>query len=117
MADYEDLAKFIVEKVVKDPSQVTAQTIPRGRSTIVEVGVAQEDMGKVIGKSGRNIDAMRAVMRAAGLRRHERVQLELAEDEDEDFADAEDDGEAAGSGGNDYAYAGAEDDAEVTDKE
>ena len=82
MADYEDLARFIVEKVASDPSQVTAKTVPRGRTTIVEVGVAQEDMGKVIGKSGRNIDAMRAVVRAAGLRSHERVQLELVEDGD-----------------------------------
>ena len=83
MADYEELAKFIVEKVVSDPSQVTTGTVPRGRSTIIEVGVAPDDMGKVIGKGGRNIDAMRAVMRAAGLRRHERVQLELVEDEEE----------------------------------
>lgn len=94
MADYEDLAKFIVGNVVKEPDQVTARTVPRGRSTIVEVGVAQEDMGKVIGKSGRNIDAMRAVMRAAGLRRHERVQLELAEDEDE-YSDSDDDSEVS----------------------
>ena len=39
--------------------------------------VADEDMGKVIGKSGRNIEAIRAVVRAAGLRHHQRVQVEL----------------------------------------
>ena len=51
----------------------------KGRTTVVEVGVAEADMGKLIGKGGRNIDAVRAVVRAAGLRGHERVQVELAE--------------------------------------
>jgi len=53
------------------------QSLPRGRTTIIEVSVAEEDMGKVIGKGGRNIEAIRAVVRAAGLRKHERVQVEL----------------------------------------
>jgi len=53
--------------------------VPKGRTTIIEVGVAESDMGKLIGKGGRNIDAVRAVVRAAGLRAHERVQVELAE--------------------------------------
>jgi len=39
--------------------------------------VADEDMGKIIGKNGRNVEAIRAVVRAAGLRHHERVQVEL----------------------------------------
>ena len=50
----------------------------QGRTTIVEVEVDKADKGKLIGKSGRNIDAVRAVVRAAGLRGHERVQVELA---------------------------------------
>ena len=83
MADYVDLTRYIVEQMVGDPSQVDVKEIPRGRTTIIEVGVADGDMGKLIGKGGRNIDAVRAVVRAAGLRGHQRVQVEVAEDDDD----------------------------------
>ena len=77
MTDYADLTKFIAERIVSQKESVEVQTQPRGRSTIVRLQVAEEDMGKVIGKNGRNIEALRAVVRAAGLRHHERVQVEL----------------------------------------
>ena len=77
MTDYADLTRFITERVVSEKEQVEVETQPRGRSTIVRVKVADSDMGKVIGKNGRNIEAIRAVVRAAGLRHHERVQVEL----------------------------------------
>ena len=79
MADYVDLTRFITQRVVSDPDSVEVTMVPRGRTTIVEVGVADADMGKLIGKGGRNIDAIRAVVRAAGLRDHQRVQVEVAE--------------------------------------
>ena len=77
MTDYADLTKFIAERIVSQKEAVEVQTQPRGRSTLVRLQVAEEDMGKVIGKNGRNIEALRAVVRAAGLRHHERVQVEL----------------------------------------
>jgi predicted RNA-binding protein YlqC (UPF0109 family) len=79
VSDYADLTRFITEHIVNNKAAVSVQSIPRGRTTIVEVSVAEEDMGKIIGKSGRNIEAIRAVVRAAGLRKHERVQVELAD--------------------------------------
>ncbi|MBJ7610264.1 MAG: KH domain-containing protein [Candidatus Dormibacteraeota bacterium] len=69
----------MTEHIVANKSAVNVSAVPRGRTTIVEVSVADEDMGKVIGKGGRNIEAIRAVVRAAGLRKHERVQVELAD--------------------------------------
>jgi predicted RNA-binding protein YlqC (UPF0109 family) len=77
MTDYADLTQFIAERIVTQKGAVQVETQPRGRSTIVRLQVADEDMGKVIGKNGRNIEAIRAVVRAAGLRRHQRVQVEL----------------------------------------
>src|ERR1700733_8301497 len=77
MTDYADLTKFIAERIVSNPAAVTVEARPRGRSTIVTLQVAEEDMGKLIGKTGRNIEAVRAVVRAAGLRHHQRVQVEL----------------------------------------
>jgi predicted RNA-binding protein YlqC (UPF0109 family) len=79
VTDYVDLTRFIVERMVTDAAAVEVKLLPRGRTTIIEVGVAETDMGKLIGKGGRNIDAVRAVVRAAGLRGHQRVQVEVAE--------------------------------------
>jgi len=77
MTDYADLTRFIAERIVNEKDAVQVEKQPRGRSTIVRLKVADADMGKVIGKNGRNIEAIRAVVRAAGLRHHERVQVEL----------------------------------------
>ncbi len=79
MTDYVDLTHFIVARMVSAPEAVSVRALPHGRTTIIEVGVAESDIGKLIGKGGRNIDAVRAVVRAAGLRAHERVQVEVAE--------------------------------------
>jgi predicted RNA-binding protein YlqC (UPF0109 family) len=79
MTDYADLTRFIAEHIVENKEAVDVQSQPRGRSTIIHLHVADPDMGKVIGKTGRNIEAIRAVVRAAGLRHHQRVQVELKE--------------------------------------
>ena len=76
-AEFAELTRFIVERMVSAPEAVSVRSVARGRSTIVEVDVAEADKGKLIGKTGRNIDAVRAVVRAAGLRGHQRVQVEL----------------------------------------
>lgn len=77
MSDYADLCHFIAESIVQEKDAVTVTTQLGGRNTVIELSVAESDKGKIIGKGGRNIDAIRAVVRAAGLRRHERVQVEL----------------------------------------
>ena len=79
MSDYAALARFITEHIVDNREAVAVHATSRGRGTIVEITVAEEDMGKMIGKGGRNIESIRAVVRAAGLRKHERVQVELAD--------------------------------------
>jgi predicted RNA-binding protein YlqC (UPF0109 family) len=82
---YASLVRGIVTKIVDAPEEVEVTAIDQGRTTVVEIGVSPDDMGKVIGKAGRNIDALRSVTRAAGLVDHQRVHVELLEtDEDED---------------------------------
>ena len=77
MSDYGELARFITENIVDNKEAVGIRVKPGGRQTVVEIKVAPEDMGKVIGKGGRNIDAIRAVVRAAGLRHRQRVQVDV----------------------------------------
>jgi predicted RNA-binding protein YlqC (UPF0109 family) len=86
---YAQLVRGIVTKIVDTPDDVEVTAIDRGRAVVVEIGVAPTDMGKVIGKAGRNIDALRSVTRAAGLVNHERVHVELLETDD-DYENEED---------------------------
>ncbi|HZB97273.1 MAG TPA: KH domain-containing protein [Candidatus Sulfotelmatobacter sp.] len=83
MTDYADLTRFIIEKIVDDREAMDVTMQSRGRTAVVEVTVSPQDAGKVIGRGGRNVDAIRAVVRAAGLRRHERVQVEVTRRGDE----------------------------------
>lgn len=77
MTDYADLTAYIVNTIVDDKEAVEIRLKPGGRQTVVEIKVAPNDMGKIIGKNGRNIDAIRAVVRSAGLRNRERVQVDV----------------------------------------
>lgn len=79
MTDYEELCRFIAANIVGEKESVRVAADARGRTRIIELTVAESDKGKIIGKGGRNIDAIRAVVRAAGLRQHERVQVELGD--------------------------------------
>lgn len=74
----EDLIRYIAENLVNDPSQVKLETRRKGRNIIVELNVAPDDMGRVIGKSGRVANAMRSLLRAADRSRgKKRIILEI----------------------------------------
>ena len=60
-----ELVEVIVKALVDDPESVVVTEKEEGRTTIVEVKVADSDMGKVIGKQGRIAKAIRAVVKAA----------------------------------------------------
>jgi predicted RNA-binding protein YlqC (UPF0109 family) len=74
-----DLVAFIVELLVDNPEEVQVTEV-RGRgSTVLELAVAQADMGRVIGKSGRVIDSIRTLLQVRAAKDGRRVELELLE--------------------------------------
>ena len=77
MTDYADLTLYIARMIADDKEAVSVRVKPGGRQTVIEVKCSAPDMGKLIGKNGRNIDAIRAVVRAAGLRHRQRVQVDV----------------------------------------
>jgi uncharacterized protein len=77
VTDFGDLALFIASNIVSDKESVSVRVRPGGRQQVVEIKASAEDMGKLIGKNGRNIDAIRTVVRAAGLRHRQRVQVDV----------------------------------------
>lgn len=71
------LVEYMVRALVDNPEQVQVSEI-EGESVIVyEVSVAEEDLGKVIGKSGRIANALRTVVKAAGMKREKKATVEI----------------------------------------
>jgi predicted RNA-binding protein YlqC (UPF0109 family) len=72
-----ELVEYIAKSLVDDPSQVQVTEVARGPSTILELQVAQEDMGRVIGKDGRVANAMRVLVRVMASRQGKRINLDI----------------------------------------
>jgi uncharacterized protein len=72
-----DLVEYIAKSLVDDPSQVHVEEITRGSSTILELEVAQEDMGRVIGRNGRVANAMRTLVRVVAAKQGQRITLDI----------------------------------------
>ncbi|MCP4423445.1 MAG: KH domain-containing protein [Chloroflexi bacterium] len=75
-----ELVEFIVKSLVDNPDQVVVSEFDDRSSTIVELSVAQPDMGRVIGKGGRVINSIRAIVQVAAAKQGQRVSLEIIED-------------------------------------
>jgi uncharacterized protein len=73
------LLEHIAKALVDDPDQVEVKQVDSERLIILELRVAQEDMGKVIGKQGRIAKAIRTVVNAAAIRENKRVVVEIVQ--------------------------------------
>lgn len=72
-----DLVEYIAKSLVDDPESVNVNLIEGEKSTILELKVSQDDIGKVIGKHGRIAKAVRTVLSAAASKSGKRVVLEI----------------------------------------
>jgi len=72
-----DLIEYLAKSLVDDPSQVSVNIVEGEKSTILELRVADGDIGKVIGKHGRIAKAIRTVLQAASARTGKHTTLEI----------------------------------------
>lgn len=72
-----ELVEYIAKALVDYPEQVDVTQVEGERSIILELRVAPEDMGKVIGKQGRIAKALRTVVNAAAIKENKRVMVEI----------------------------------------
>ncbi|MDK2919295.1 MAG: uncharacterized protein PWQ37_2028 [Candidatus Petromonas sp.] len=72
-----ELVKTIAQALVDHPEEVHVNEIEGTQSVIIELKVAADDMGKVIGKQGRIAKAIRTVVKAAATRENKRVVVEI----------------------------------------
>ena len=74
-----ELIEFIATSLVDDPTQVRVTQERYGSRMVIKLQVAKEDMGRVIGKSGRVASAMRILLRVAAAEEGNRAELEIIE--------------------------------------
>ena len=74
-----DLVTRLAQALVDHPEQVSVSEVEGNRTTVLELKVAREDLGKVIGKEGRNAQALRTILGAAAAKLKKRTVLEIIE--------------------------------------
>lgn len=79
MNQLEKLLLFLVRSVVDEPEKVEVTGTENDSAVDLELRVAEEDIGRVIGRRGRTINAIRTVVKAASVNLDKRVSVELAE--------------------------------------
>ena len=73
----EELVKTIARSIVDQPDEVSVNTVEGEKSVIIELSVADDDMGKVIGKKGRIARAIRTVVKAAATKEGKKVIVDI----------------------------------------
>ena len=74
-----ELVYYIAQALVDNPEQVTVSEVQGNQTSVLELKVAKEDLGKVIGKQGRTARAMRTILSAASAKVKKRTVLEIIE--------------------------------------
>ena len=72
-----ELVEFVVKSLVDNPDEVSVNKVEGEKSTILELRVAQDDVGKVIGKQGRIAKAIRTVVKAASSKSSKKVVVDI----------------------------------------
>ena len=73
----EEFLRIMISNLVENKDAIEINTIDKGKSITFEVKVAQEDMGKVIGKQGRIAQSIRNVMKAVANKEHKKASVEF----------------------------------------
>ncbi len=79
MSAMRDLLEEIAKALVDNPEDVSVAEVEGEQTTVLELRVKNEDLGKVIGRQGRTARAIRTLLAAAGMKVHKRFVLEILE--------------------------------------
>ncbi|MBN2109219.1 MAG: KH domain-containing protein [Deltaproteobacteria bacterium] len=74
-----DLVKYIAQALVDNPDAVAVSEIEGEQTSVIELRVAKDDLGKIIGKHGRTAQSMRTILSAASAKNKKRAVLEIIE--------------------------------------
>ena len=74
-----EIVEYLARRLVDEPDEVSVEEIEREGAIVLQLHVAKDDVGKVIGRQGRIARALRTIVRASAARRDHRVLLEIVE--------------------------------------
>lgn len=74
-----DLVKYIAQALVDSPDEVAVSEIEGEQTSVIELRVAKDDLGKIIGKHGRTAQSIRTILSAASAKNKKRAVLEIME--------------------------------------
>ncbi len=77
--EIKELVTYMVKAMVDNPEAVEVSEVESENTSIIELKVRKDDLGKVIGKEGRNAQALRTILSAASAKNHRRAVLEIVE--------------------------------------
>jgi predicted RNA-binding protein YlqC (UPF0109 family) len=72
-----ELVEFVAQNLVSKPDEVKVEEVDGGRQTVIELTVAEGDVGKVIGRQGRTARAIRSLLKVAAAKQGKRAVLEI----------------------------------------
>lgn len=81
-SDLKNLVEDLVKRLVDNPEEVQVSENQGDKTTVFEVSAAKSDMGKIIGKKGKTIDALRVIIGACGAKEKKRCVFQIIEDEE-----------------------------------
>lgn len=74
-----DLVKYIAQALVDNPDEVSVSEVEGEQTSVIELRVAKDDLGKIIGKHGRTAQSIRTILSAASAKNRKRSVLEIVE--------------------------------------
>lgn len=74
-----DLVKYLAQALVDRPDEVSVSEVEGEQTSVIELRVAKEDLGKIIGKHGRTAQSIRTILSAASAKNKKRAVLEIVE--------------------------------------
>ena len=79
MSQLREFVEFMAKSIVDSPDEVKVKEVTGEKTTVIELRVASDDMGKVIGRQGRTAKAIRSILSAAAAKMKKRAVLEILE--------------------------------------
>ncbi len=76
-----ELLEYLARGLVEQPEAVHVKEVHEGEATVLELSVADDDYGNVIGRGGRTASALRAIVKSAGAKRGQRVFVDIVDDD------------------------------------
>jgi predicted RNA-binding protein YlqC (UPF0109 family) len=80
-AEMKELVKYLAKAIVDKPEEVIVTETEGDKASIIKLRVAKEDFGLIIGRKGRNAEALRTILRAAAAKLGKRPTLEIVEED------------------------------------